>query len=245
MGQRSLPAHTGSQLLRRQRRTLAIAAACGGTEANMSDAEPARVLSSSVLVLNRCFLAVHVITVRRAFVLLYRDCAEVVDIDQGQYANYSFRAWCENGLFRALEKGPREDWIRAVQFEVQVPRVIRLLRYDRVPRNTLRFNRRNLFARDGHQCQYCGRSFPIQQLSIDHVLPRSRGGETLWDNVVSACTTCNTRKGGRTPQEAHMRLMSDPAEPRTNPILAMKLNNPKYECWKAFLPAASGVVEGC
>lgn len=211
----------------------------------MTDAEPARVLGSSVLVLNRFYLAVHVIAVRRAFVLLYRDCAEVVDIDQGQYANHDFRSWCETSLFRAVEKSPHDDWIRAVSFEIQVPRVIRLLKYDRVPRSTLRFNRRNLFARDGHKCQYCGRSFPIHQLSIDHVVPRSRGGETCWDNVVSACLTCNTRKGGRTPQEAHMHLINHPAEPGANPLLAMKLNNPKYECWKAFLPAPSALVDVC
>lgn len=211
----------------------------------MTEAEPARVLSSNVLVLNRFYLAVHVITARRAFVMLYRDCAEVVHIEDGQYASYDFAAWCEISAYRSAEKSVRDDWIRAVSYEIQVPRVIRLHRYDRVPQRTLRFNRRNLFARDGHRCQYCGRSFPISQLSIDHVLPRSRGGETRWDNVVSACLTCNTRKGGRTPHEASMNLVSDPAQPLTNPLLAMKLNNPKYACWKTFLPAPSATVDVC
>jgi 5-methylcytosine-specific restriction endonuclease McrA len=211
----------------------------------MTDAEPARVLSSNVLVLNRCYLAVHVITVRRAFVLLYRDCAEVVDIDSGQFVNYDFASWCEISLYRAAEKAAHHDWVRAVSFEIQVPRVIRLLRYDRVPRTSLRFNRRNLFARDGHCCQYCGRSFPIHQLSVDHVIPRSRGGDTTWDNVVSACTTCNTRKGGRTPQEAHMHLINRPVEPVHNPLLAMKLNNPKYASWRTFLATATATVDVC
>lgn len=211
----------------------------------MTAAEPARALSSSVLVLNRYFLAVHVVNVRRAFVLIYRECAEVVDIDGGHYATYDFPAWCEMSSFRAAERRPHEDWVRAVQFEIQVPRIIRLLAYDRVPRKTLRFNRRNLLARDGHRCQYCGRAFPLSQLSIDHVNPRSRGGKTSWVNAVAACLTCNTRKGGRTPQEAHMRLMTDPAEPRINPLLTMNLNNPKYACWKTFLPAASAAVDAC
>ncbi len=208
----------------------------------MTDADPGRVLSSSVLVLNRFYLAVHVVSVRRAFVLLYGDGAEVIDIEGGQYANYDFPAWCEMSAFRAAErKSPHEDWIRAVRFEIQVPRIIRLLSYDRVPRKSLRFNRRNIFARDGHRCQYCGRSMPLAQLSIDHVLPRSRGGPTTWENVVCSCLTCNTKKGGRTPQEAHMRLIVPPAEPKINPILAMKLNNPKYQSWRSFLPAASSV----
>ena len=211
----------------------------------MTDGEPGRVLGSSVLVLNRFYLAVHVITVRRAFVLLYRDCAEVVHIENRQFANYDFRSWCELSALTSAQKPPQEDWIRAVNYEILVPRIIRLLQFDRVPRKTLRFNRRNLFARDGHCCQYCGRSFPLSQLSIDHVVPRSRGGETRWDNVVSACLTCNTRKGGRTPQEAHMHLMNHPAEPSTNPLLAMKLNNPKYQAWKTFLPTASATVDVC
>ena len=201
------------------------------------------VLGSSVLVLNRFYLAVHVITVRRAFILLYRDCAEVIDIEEGQYANHDFQSWCEMSEFRSLEKQPHEDWVQAVNFQIQVPRIIRLLKYDRVPRKTLRFNRRNLFARDSHCCQYCGKSLPTSQLSIDHVLPRSRGGETCWSNVVCSCVTCNTRKGGRTPQEAHMHLIAHPVEPSTNPILALKLTNPKYECWKTFLPMPSATVD--
>lgn len=211
----------------------------------MTDVEPGRVLGSSVLVLNRFYLAVHVVTVRRAFILLYRDCAEVVDIEDGRYAAYDFPAWCEISSFRAAERRPNDDWLRAVQFDIQVPRVIRLLAYDRVPRQNLRFSRRNLFARDGHRCQYCGRSFPVSQLSIDHVIPRSRGGRTSWANVVSACLTCNTRKGGRTPQEAQMSLITDPTEPLTNPLLTMKLGNPKYACWKTFLPVPSAVVDVC
>jgi 5-methylcytosine-specific restriction endonuclease McrA len=193
-----------------------------------------------VLVLNRHYLAVHVITVRRAFILLYRDGAEVIDIEAGQYANYGFAAWCEISTLRSLEhKAPHEDWIRAVSFEIQVPRIVRLLAYDRVPRKSLRFNRRNILARDGHRCQYCGRSLPLAQLNIDHVLPRSRGGKTTWDNVVCSCLACNTKKGWHTPQEAHMQLIAQPAEPKINPILAMKLNNPRYESWRTFVPAAS------
>jgi len=210
----------------------------------MTNAEGGRVLNTSVLVLNRFYLAVHVISVRRAFILLYREGAEVVHIEDGQYAVYDFTTWCEVSSFRAMErKAPHEDWLRAVNFEIQVPRIIRLLKFDRVPRKSLRFNRRNIFARDGNRCQYCGRSLPMSQLSIDHVLPRSRGGETTWDNVVCSCLACNTRKGGRTPQEAHMHLMTRPAEPKTNPILAMKLNNPKYQSWRTFLPTASAEVD--
>jgi len=200
------------------------------------EADSERVLSSSVLVLNRFYSPVHVISVRRAFILLYRECAEIVHLEDGQFTNYDFESWCEISAYRSQEKQPHEDWIRAVHFEVQCPRVVRLLQYDRSPRSALRFNRRNLFARDGHKCQYCGRSFPSHQLSLDHVMPRSRGGETSWQNVVCSCVGCNTKKGNRTPHEAHMHLMTKPIEPSANPLLLQKLNNPKYAAWQTWLP---------
>ena len=201
-------------------------------------------LSYSVLVLNRNYMAVHIASAKRAFGLLYRDLAEVIDLDDGHYANYNFDSWQEISEIRSDgERGPHEDWVRAVRFEIQVPRVIRLFRYDRLPRRTLRFNRRNLFARDGHCCQYCRRNLPTSQLSIDHVVPRSKGGGTNWENVVCCCKDCNTKKGGRTPHEAHMNLWKKPAKPRHSPLLAYKLNNPKYECWRLFLGGTSWAID--
>lgn len=200
-------------------------------------------LYSSVLVLNRFYLAVHVVNVRRAFGLLYRDLAEVLDVDEGQYANYDFETWLEMSELRSEERQDHDDWIRSVNFEILVPRVIRLLKFDRVPQLSTRFNRRNLFARDNNQCQYCGRVFPSSQLSIDHVLPRSRNGATTWDNVVACCVRCNTKKGGRTPQEAHMKLLTEPRKPKQNPMFVDKLANPKYKTWQPFLSRNSNSAD--
>lgn len=205
----------------------------------MREATACPTLLSSVLVLNRFYMAVHVISVRRAFVLLYRETAEVIDLENGHYANYDFDSWCELSEIRWADRGSESDWIRAVQHPIQAPRVIRLVRFDRLPRQTLRFSRRNLFARDEHRCQYCGQNKPSSQLSIDHVVPRSRGGGTTWENVVCSCVECNTKKGGRTPQEARMQLMRPPRRPKHNPLLIAKLSNPKYESWRNFLPQAS------
>ena len=203
-----------------------------------SSAAAANPLSASVLVLNRFYMAVHVVNVRRAFGLLFRELAEVIHLEEGQYANYSFDSWREISELRASFKEPHQDWIKSVNCEIQVPRVIRLLSYDRVPKQTLRFNRRNLFARDGNICQYCGKSFPTSELSLDHVVPRSRGGDTSWENVVCACVACNVKKGGRTPQEAHLKLIRPPVKPKRSPLLAIKLGNPKYESWKTFIDNA-------
>ncbi len=200
-------------------------------------------LSSSVLVLNRQYMAVHVVDVRRAFALLLRELAEVIHIEDGQYGNYDFASWREISELKADFKEPHDDWIRSVNFEIQVPRVLRLLHYDRVPKQRMRLNRRNLFARDGNRCQYCGEAFATSELSIDHVVPSCRGGETTWDNVVCACVRCNVRKGGRTPQQAGMKLYRRPVRPRRSPLLAIKLGNPKYASWKTFLDAAYWSVD--
>lgn len=214
----------------------------------MKQTETPRSLLSSVLVLNRAYVAIHVVNVRRAFGLLCRNLAEVIDLDDGQYANYDFESWLLVSDVRAdgltLDDDDwSEDWIRSVNFSVLVPRVIRLYAFDRIPKHSLRFNRRNLFARDGHRCQYCGHEKPLSQLSVDHVQPRSRGGDNSWENTVCCCVSCNTRKGSKTPVEAQMRLISQPKKPRFNPLLARKLDNPKYECWRTFLKAAGYSVE--
>lgn len=209
----------------------------------MKETASMSILNTSVLVLNRFYMAVHVISARRAFVLLYRDLAEVIHFEDNQYANYDFTAWCEISELRSAERQASEDWIRTVSFELQIPRVIRLYRYDRVPRQSLRFNRRNLFARDEHRCQYCGHAKPTSQLSFDHVMPRSRGGPTSWENVVAACVDCNTKKGGRTPREARMKLIRKPAKPKYSPVLASKLKNPKFESWRSFVSPGGSVVD--
>ena len=103
-------------------------------------------------------MAVHVIGVRRAFGLLCRELAEVVHHDERTFANYTFDTWRESAVARR-SKQPHEDWIRAVNFEIQVPRVIRLLGYDRLPKQNLHLNRRNVWPATDI-CQYCGRHFP-------------------------------------------------------------------------------------
>lgn len=208
-------------------------------------------LGLSVLVLNRSFVAVHVVNVRRAIGLLFRRLAEVVHVEAGQYAAHNLESWRELSQlwaeFRDAEAGDaslaHSDWVRAIGYELQAPRVIRLTEYDRVPRQSLRFNRRNVFARDGNRCQYCGLQFPMSELSLDPVVPRSRGGTTSWENIVCACVECNVRKGGRTPQEARMDLIRLPARPKRSPLLALKLGNPRYESWKNFVDRAYWLVD--
>ena len=153
-------------------------------------------LEASVLVLNKLFMAVHVITVRRAFCLLCKELAEVVSLEDGQFATYNFETWREVSEFLARNfREEDDDWVRTYDRQIQVPRVIRLLDYEKLPKQTVKFNRRNIFARDNNQCQYCGEKFPTSELSLDHVVPRSQGGASTWENIVCACVKCNVSQG--------------------------------------------------
>jgi 5-methylcytosine-specific restriction endonuclease McrA len=201
------------------------------------------VLDANVLVLNKHYMALRVVSVRRAFSLLFRDLAQVLSIEEGQYQTYDFQSWAEISQYRREFEPANHEWIKTVRLEIVVPKIIRLLFYDKLPRQEVKFNRRNIFARDNNRCQYCGKKFTPSELSLDHVLPRSQGGKSTWENVVCCCLTCNVRKGGRTPEQASVRLMTPPRKPRRSPMIAMKLNNSRYASWKEFLDQAYWSVE--
>ena len=200
-------------------------------------------LSSHVLVLNRNYAAVRVTSVKRAFTLMFKGLAEIVSVEDEGYYSYDFDSWREVSEFRAQYEPDSHDWIRCVKFDLVVPRIVRLLFYDRLPRTAVKFNRRNLYARDRNRCQYCGKKFPTTELSLDHVQPRSRGGQMEWTNIVCACVSCNARKGGRSPAEAGMKLIKKPVRPKRSPVIALRLSSEKYSSWKHFLDNAYWNVE--
>lgn len=206
-------------------------------------AAPHSALNSNVLVLNKHYAAVRVISARRAFCMLFKRIAEIVSVDDARYESYDFESWREVSEFRSRYERDRHEWVRCVKFELAVPRVIRLMLYDRLPRRGVKFNRRNIFARDRNHCQYCGKKFSTSELSLDHIVPRSRGGGTSWTNVVCCCVTCNVRKGGRTPREAHLKLIAEPVKPRRSPAVTLRLTSEKYASWKQFLDTAYWNVE--
>ena len=200
-------------------------------------------LDAKVLVLNRAYAAIRVISARRAFVLLSRECAEVIDAEDGAYTNYDLSTWTELSELRRQFEPDAHDWVRTVRIDLAVPRIIRLIGYDKLPAQGVKLNRRNLFARDRNRCQYCGNLFPTSELSIDHVKPRTQGGPDTWENLVCACVKCNSRKGGRTPDQARMKLIAQPKRPRRNPLISVRLGHDKYHSWKAFLDEAYWSVE--
>lgn len=172
------------------------------------------VLAERTLVLNRSWVPIHLTTVRRALVMLFQSAA--VAVEPESYATYDFEQW--------LRAGPRlaHRVVRTPIYEIGAPEVILLSRYDRLPGVSVPFSRRNLTRRDAHRCQYCGRRQANEQLTIDHVVPRSQGGATGWSNCVLACMPCNRKKSCRTPEQAGMKLLSSPARPDWSLVLAVE-----------------------
>ena len=203
----------------------------------------AGVLDTKVLVLNRLYAAVRVIDAYRAFTLLAKEAAEVISVEGGSWVGYSFDSWAQAAEYQRRYEHESHDWVQTTRIVIAVPKVIRLLGYDRFPKEQVKLNRRNIYARDGSRCQYCGRHFSSKELTLDHVLPRVQGGENSWTNLVCACVKCNARKGGRTPQQASMRLIKVPVKPKRNPAIALRLGSPRYQSWKAFLDEAYWTVE--
>jgi len=185
-------------------------------------------LDSAVLVLNRVYQPVHVTSVRRAVSLLYQGVARALD---EQFQLFDFESWA------ALAAAAHHDAIQTPSRRIRVPRVIVLIAYEHLPRSRVRFSRFNVYARDDSTCQYCGRRLPRSDLNLDHVVPRSRGGTTSWENVVCSCVACNLRKGGRTPDEAGMRLLRMPHRPRWSAVFRTASRRAFYRQWMPFLGA--------
>lgn len=184
------------------------------------------ILHTKVLILNRSYLPIHVTSVRRAFSLLYQGIAQAVN---EQYQTFDFDSWSD------LSVSVRDESIGLVNRVIRVPRVILLVGYDRVPKRQVRFSRYNIYARDDCTCQYCGCKLARHELNLDHVIPRSRGGTSTWENVVCSCHDCNRRKGGKSPQEARMTLLRKPYKPKWTPFMQETFNLSRYREWLPFL----------
>jgi 5-methylcytosine-specific restriction endonuclease McrA len=192
--------------------------------------DTAVLLNRSVLVLNRNWIAVHICDVRRALVLLYQDLARVVTED---YETLDFQSWRD-----LSHQADGCEVVHTPRFRLMIPQVIKLVYYNRFPPLHVKFSRRNIYARDHHQCQYCGARPPREEMTIDHIVPRSRGGKTAWDNVVLACCRCNTRKGNRPLGESGLSLIRKPRRPHW--LLAARLDpNPdNRSLWQRFVDEA-------
>ena len=187
-----------------------------------------QVLRRPALVLNRNWQPVNVATVGRALSLVFSERAKIVD--PGDYQLYDWSDWL------ALEPQDDQAFIQAVSQKVCVPEVITLTRYNRLPDTSVAFSRRNLFKRDRFMCQYCGCKPKYDALTIDHIVPRSHGGGSTWENCVLACIDCNHTKADRTPEGARMKLKKPPVRPHWSPMYSRY--DTQYRSWAKFISDA-------
>lgn len=190
-------------------------------------------LNRPTLVLNRNWQAINVIPVARALILLWNDAAQAVDPQT--YQTYGWKDWA------SLCPDDDELAVSTVNLRLCVPEIITLAHYDRLPVSVVTLSRRNIHKRDKFTCQYCGIQPGAEDLTIDHVMPRSRGGGTTWKNCVLACMDCNKRKDNRTPEEAKMRLKKEPVKPKWSPLYSLR--SLPIESWKKFISEAYWQVE--
>lgn len=187
---------------------------------------PGSVLTQDTLVLNRGWMAIATTPVRHALSLLFTGSAQA--IEPSTFEVHDFESW----VSLPVEEG--QPSISTVRMALRVPEVIVLVRFSGVPKQHLPFTRQNLLRRDHSRCQYCGRLPGHSELSIDHVVPRARGGETSWENCVLACVQCNRRKGSKTPEQVGLKLLTPPRAPQWSPIFEVA-GSQKREAWRRFV----------
>jgi 5-methylcytosine-specific restriction endonuclease McrA len=188
-------------------------------------------------------MAVQVCSVKRAISLIYQGHAKVVDQD---FQAYTFDDWSE--VSQEMVECSPEEFICSPSVKIKIPRVIVLVLYDKLPRRDVRFSRKNIFERDNYTCQYCGTKPPSKsqalkwmernQLNLDHVVPRSRGGKTTWTNVVTSCFKCNSKKGNKILPELGWKLKLEPKTPKWHPTLNIPLKFVPHKEWRSFLDVA-------
>lgn len=200
-------------------------------------------LDARVLVLNKSFVPIRLTSGYDAICKLFSDIAEVVTVTEaGTYEQHSFASWAEVSAFKEEFKEEFFDeddvWVRSPSVSLIVPRVIRLLTYNEIPKQQVRLSRKNIYERDKYTCQYCGTKPRVKDLNIDHVVPRSKGGRNSWTNLVCSCIKCNTKKADHTLAESGMKLMKRPVEPKMSFRFRLPQGHKRYRDWDAFVSYA-------
>lgn len=187
-------------------------------------------LEKSVLVLNRNWQAIHTCSARRAVHLLSTGHAKVVQDDGPEkFETHDFQSWLEYS-----QDFPHDQMIRSIQIAIRLPRILVLSYYDKFPVQEVTFSRRNVFLRDDHVCQYCHKEFSTHELNLDHVIPRNKGGPTTWENIVTSCIRCNSRKGDKLTHEAKMFPKTKPIAPRWKPAFSFRESSLEPS-WMTFI----------
>jgi hypothetical protein len=187
-----------------------------------------------VLVLNRNWQAVNIIGVRRAFGLLWQDHARVINTFAEDFVPMRAEEWVAFSM-RPGDPPRGAEYFRTIRLHIILPKILLLNDFDRLPMSEVKFNRQSIFERDNFTCQYTGRVCRPKDLTLDHVIPRDRGGRTTWENIVTCAREINVRKANRLPHEAGLRLLRKPERPRWRPFVAIAAGSRIDGSWAHFL----------
>lgn len=185
---------------------------------------------STVLVLNRNWQAIHVKSPAEALSMMYTDSATGLDIlGEDQMIPYKWKDWIN------LPHDPESDYVKTVNGDIKIPKVIVLCKFNKVPMKRPKFSLSGIWIRDGGICQYTGKKLSKNEGNVDHVIPRSRGGKTDWSNCVLTHKEVNAQKANRTPEEAGLKLIKPPTIPRHMPTTFYIKNKHNIKEWELFL----------
>jgi 5-methylcytosine-specific restriction endonuclease McrA len=192
-----------------------------------------------VLVLNRLWQPVNMCSARRAITLVFLGHAHVVGTDEDdQYFTHDVGSWMDRSTLSAPEKSV----VRSISHQFLVPEIIVLSLFDRLPKKQVKFTRENIYRRDAYRCQYCEDRFEPKELNLDHVIPRDKSGRTSWDNVVTSCIPCNTRKANKLPEQARMFPRRPPKAPSWRPLFSTTSRPLPCDSWSHFIDLNEGDV---
>lgn len=200
------------------------------------------IMSLQVLSLNKVYQPMGLISVKEAVEAIFAERAEIIEEElNGTFSNHNVNSWLELSAMKKLfkeegEEGINDLWINWTDPAFVVPRVVRYLNYDKSYVRRVKFSRRNIITRDNYHCIYCNKKFAIEDLQLEHIIPRSRGGKTTWENTATSCYKCNQKKSNKTPKEAGMKLHWKPIKPKflpkNNKII---VHDPRYKFWEQFI----------
>lgn len=183
----------------------------------------------NVLILNKHWIPINTTTPRHSFALMYSENAKGLMIEEDKVVPLEWNEWVSLNINETDKK------IKTVKGFVKIPTVIVLNHYDKIPRQTVKFTQKNLWERDNFTCQYTGKKVTRTNGNIDHIIPRSQGGKTSWENCVIAHKEINAIKADRTPEQAGLKLLKKPSAPRIMPVSFYIRNKEEVKDWELFL----------
>ncbi|MFA5599507.1 MAG: HNH endonuclease [Phenylobacterium sp.] len=192
-------------------------------------------INKLVYVLNKTWTPIGVVNIINIITKICNDTASIIDEDS--YVVYSWTEWLNKFSFLVIDKIPNEmqkyDFINSAKLRIRTPKIVLLKHYSKLPLREVKLTRRNLLIRDDYTCQYTGKKLTASSATVDHVLPKSRGGRTVWNNLVICSKDANNKKSNKTPDECGLKLLRKPFKPKYDPFFGVPKKYIEY--WNKFV----------